>query len=148
MMSTKKRLIVVLSIVLLGLIGVSALTVYNYLDNFHIIEPCTTPEPFAGVKGRIVNGVTKLPVQDATIHIRNLAPEKVKCPEYDYLTQIIVQTNDLGDFTAHGITSDRMKFEFTISAPGCQTNIRTVEGDAFFESDIIPDGKHDFYLDC
>jgi hypothetical protein len=146
-MNTKKRLIVVLSIVLFGLIGASALTVYNYLDNFHIIEPCTTPEPLTDVKGRIVNRVTQLPIQSATVRVLNVTG-KLECPQYLYVTDATVQTDDLGEFSGVGVLEEYMKVEIMISAANCQTKVTTVDADAFFRSPVIPDGKPDFYLDC
>ena len=147
-MNTKKRLIVALSIILLGLIGASALTIYQFLDNFHIIEPCTTPYPFAFVKGRIINHVTKLPIQDATVRVRNVTPGKPECPQYEHVTDATVQTNDLGEFSGVGPLEEYEQVEITISAAGCQTKVKTVEGGAFFENPVIPNGKPDFYLDC
>src|SRR5262245_20891114 len=92
--------IMLVIICILGLLETTLLAFESQVHSrFHEIA-CSTPFPFASIRGRVINNVTQQPIANATVTVQLLRRIAWTCENYDNYpdAKIVTQTDHLGEF--------------------------------------------------
>ena len=140
--------ILLVIICILGLLETTLLAFESHIDNnLHKIA-CSTPFPFAMIRGRVINSVTKQPIANATVTVQGWHRLAWTCEYYDNFAPVVMQTDHLGEFAPWYSVESEVRIEIVIAAAGCQTLSERATSDRFYINLNDLDYKPEFRLNC